>query len=840
MTNRLKQLTVLLATIALAAGCAAGKAFVRGEAAMRAGNLDEAVAEYRTAAQAAPDNASYRIALQRAMLAASRWHIERAREFETKDQLEAALGEYRQAVENDPTNRLATAKAVELDRTIRDRIEAARPKPAIQQMRERIRAAEPAMLNLTQVISPIKFTNAPFKDVLNFIAGAAGINITYDRDVTDRATTVQLDGATLEQALNQIMTMNQLSYKVVSDRSIFVFLDNAQNHGKYDEQVVRTFYLSHADATEISQVISAIIRLPGMAVQPGIQPNRTTNTITVRATAAVVGIIERMIAQNDKPRAEIVVDVEILEVERSRTKQYGINLSDYAIGGMFSPEVSPSGTTTPTTGVTGGTGAVGTPVTTGGTTSTNTGRGLAPTALGATGAAFVPPFNANTISRGVTTADFYLAVPTAIVNFLESDSHSKVLAKPQLRGAEGAKLSLKLGSSVPIISTSYTPIATGGAGVNPLSSYQYRDVGVNIDMTPTVTLEGDIRLDLTLDDSQLGPDKSIAGTTVPTFVQRTLTTRLRLRDGESNLLAGLLQDNDSKSVKGFTGLINLPGFRQLLSGNQAATDQLDIIMLLTPHIVRTHEITEDDLKPIYIGSVQNLGVGGPPPMIVQPPLEPAPAAPPPPATAAQPLLPGPGGTTVSPPPGSSPVPGTVLVPPPAVQTPPAVAPPPPDAPTPATQPPATAPAGAAVATTSSGVGSAQVLITPPGPTLRVGGGPYTVPLSISDASRISTITLTLIYDPTKLRVRTVQEGSFMRAGGTNVSFAQQVNGNRIDITLSRGADATGASGTGLLAAVLFDAITPGAATLSLSGTATGPGGTAMGLRFTPVTVTVQQ
>ena len=128
----------------------------------------------------------------------------------------------------------------------------------------------------------------------------------------------------------------------------------------------------------------------------------------------------------------------------------------------------------------------------------------------------------------------------------------------------------------------------------------------------------------------------------------------------------------------------------------------------------------------------------------------------------------------------------------------------------------------------------------PGQGYRVGGGPYTVPLSISDAARISTITLTLIYDPAKLRVRSVQEGSFMRAGGVNVAFSQQVSGNRVDITLARGADATGASGTGLLAALLFDAIAPGQATLTLSGTATGPGGTAMGLRFTPVTVTVAQ
>src|SRR5438445_1640889 len=157
MTTRLTRMGVLLAIIALAAGCAAGKAFVRGESAMRAGNLDEAVAEYRTAAQAAPDNATYRIALQRAMLAASRWHLEKAREFERQDQLEAALGEYRQTVENDPSNRLATSKVAELDRTIRDRIEAARPKPAIQQMRENARraSAEPAPLNLTPVLGRI-------------------------------------------------------------------------------------------------------------------------------------------------------------------------------------------------------------------------------------------------------------------------------------------------------------------------------------------------------------------------------------------------------------------------------------------------------------------------------------------------------------------------------------------------------------------------------------------------------------------------------------------------------------------------------------------------------------
>ena len=890
MTLRMARtrLQIGVVVLALAAGgCAAGKAFRQGEASMRAGNLDEAVASYRRAVQASPDNTNYQIALQRAMQAASRAHLEKAHEFERQDQLEAALGEYRLASEFDPSNRLATSKVAELDRTIRERIEASRPVPAIQQLRERARAssAEPILNPASREPLNLRFNNVSLRDILGVIGSSTGINISYDREVQDRATTVQLDGVTLEQALNQIMTMNQLSYKVLSDRSIFVFPDTPPKHAQYDEQVVRTFYLSHADATEVSQILSTIIRLPGIAVQPAIAPNKTANTLTVRGTSSVVQILERIIAQNDKPRAEIVVDVEILEVDRTRTKSYGINLSEYAIGALLSPVVAPG--TNPITAPPAP-GAPATPGAPGATPGAGTGGSTPPGGLVAP-----PAFNLNLLTRGVSTADFYLAVPTAIVRFLESDTRTRIIAKPQLRGAEGAKLTLKLGQQIPIISTSYTPIATGGAGVNPLSSYQYKDVGVNIDMTPTVTLEGDIRLDLTLDSSSRGADVSIGGVNIPSFGQRTVTTRLRLRDGESNLLAGLFQEQEQTGVSGFPGAIHVPFLKQVFSGNTGQFDQTDIVMLLTPHIVRTHEITEADLRPIYIGSQQNLGVGGPPPLIAAQPEAPlaapaaAPAAAPgvgfqtptqPGVIATAPPVQRPSTTaTVIVPPGTTPIPGTVLAPtpptppaPPAAgtrpvppeptppePTPPAVTPTPPaptlvtPAPTtpapvtpttPATgaQPPTTPGADPrAVPTTSPGVGTAQVLISPPSPTFRVGGGPYTVALSITGAQRLSTMTLTLIYDPTKLRVRAVQEGSFMRAGGVNVTFTQQATGNRVDITLARGADATGASGTGVLAAVLFDAIAAGPVTLTLSGTATGPGGTAMGMRFTPVTVTVQ-
>lgn len=841
-TRRFNGLSIVLALAIAAGGCAAGRAFREGESLVRSGNLDEAVAAYRRAVQADPDNPNYAIALQRTMVAASRAHLDRAREFEEQGQIEAAVGEYRLASEFDPSNRTAMTKVAALEQALRERIEAARPRPAIDQLREQARAAtaEPVLNPSSREPLRLQFPNAQAREVLNFIANLTGINITYDRDVPDgRPITVQLEGVTLEQALNQIMTLAQLSYKVVNERSIFVFPDTSQKHQLYDEQVVRTFYISNADPTELSQTLSQLIRIAGIPVQPMIAVNRTSNTLTVRSTIPVMQILEKIVEQNDKPRAEIVVDVTILEVDRARTKSYGLNLSDYAVGAIFSPVVAPGSTTTPATPGTG-TGTetgVGTGL---GTTTTTFGQSTPPS-----GVTSPPPFNVNTISRGISTSDFYLAVPTAIIRFLESDTRTRVIAKPQLRGAEGSKLSLKLGQSVPVVSTSYTPIATGGAGVNPLSSYTYRDVGVNIDMTPRVSVDGEIILDLMLDNSAVGSPTLVAGVTVPSFVQRTLTTRLRLRDGESNLLAGLIQQRDQSTVQGLPGAIHVPFFRQVFSGNDVQSDQSEIIMLLTPRIVRTQELTASDLQPIYIGSQQNLGVGGPPAAITaEPEAEPAPAAPAPaPGPGAAPPLIGPGGVQLAPPPGSTPVPGTVVVTPPPA----AAGVPPPGTPAPGVQAPTQAPTPPPVAipappeppSATAGVGAAQVIISPPGTVLRVGGGPYTVPLSITNATSLSTVALTLTFDPARLRVRSVQQGSFMRTGGVDVVFTQQAGEGRVDITLTRGADATGASGTGLLAAILFDAIAPGPVTLSASGTAAGPGGVPMGLRFTPVTITVQ-
>ena len=823
-----RRLVVGIILSLLVSGCAAGRAFRKGDEAARAGDWDNAVAQYTRAVQESPDRAEYKIALERATQSAARDHISRAHELESKDQLDAALLEYKRAMELDASNRLAAARAIELEKTIRDRIEASRPKPPIQGLRDQARRASTPLLSPTAPLPVVSFgPNASVRDILNFIGTATGINVTYDQQYADKAYTVRLEDVTLEQALQQIMAANQLFYKVLNPKTIIVVPDIAQKHAQYDDLVVRVFYISHADVSELAQVLNTIMRIPTMPVQPTVLQNKTANTLTVRATVPVMDVIERIIRANDKPRAEVVIDVEILEVNRKRTKDLGLNLSNYSLGLTFSPEFAP------------------------------------PNSPGSTPPTNPPPFNLNTISQGISTADFYLTVPTAFVKFLETDSHTKVIAKPQLRGAEGTKLTLNLGDQIPVLSTVFGAQVPGGLASVPQSSFNYKDVGVNLEMTPRVTYEGEIVLDgFIVESSALGPSISVAGQDVPSFSSRKVGTRLRLREGESTLLAGLLRDEQRKILTGFPGIMRAPILRSLFGQTQDEVNQSDIVMLLTPHIVRTHELTVEDLSSIYIGTQQNVGLGGPPPLIAPQPVE-TPGG-------ATPAAPGPGGaqpgtvpgvprstanpepgvppTNLPPPPGTSAVPTLVTPnlagPPPA--TPPPVAGTPglapggvatPGAPRDPTAPPPAAP-GPAVQPNAT---TAQVIITLPGTEFRVAGGPYTAPVSINNASRVSVMTLTVTFNPNVLRVRTVQDGTFMRQGGVPTTFTPRIDAaaGRVDIAITRTGDQAGASGAGLLAALLFDAVGPGGSVIQVSGVASTPEGAAINLQFNPVTVTVR-
>ena len=575
----------VLSAALLASGCAAGRAFRQGAEAARGGQWDAAVEYYRRAVADDPDRPEYRIALERAMLEAARAHAAMAAEREAAGDLHAALHAYRRAYALDPANGQAAVRIANLQQTLREQAEAAREPPPIEALRERARRqAQPPLLDpASDEPLTVSFADASLRAVVDFLGEAAGINVTYDEAFEDQPYTVTLSGLPFEEALERILAANGLFHAVVNPTTIVVVPDTPAARAAHTPQVIRTFYVSHAEVEELAGLLTAVVGGVDPSSPPQFFPNTSANSITVRATAPVAGIVERVIAANDKPPAEIVIDVEILEVNRERAKRYGLDLSQYSITTTFSPESDPSAAAT---------------------------EGEA-TASGA--------FNLNTITRGISFADFYTAVPAAVVNFLEQDSQTRLVAQPQLRGQEGTELTLNLGQEIPVPTTAFTPLAVGGASFNPLTSFQYRPVGVILNMTPRVTYENEIVLDLEVENSTVGPPISVAGQSLPTFGTRNVETRLRLRDGESNLLAGLLRQEERQLLKGLPGLLRLPILRQLFSANDESVRQTDIVILLTPRIVRAHELTQQDVSPIHIGTARDLGVTGPPPEIAAAP-----------------------------------------------------------------------------------------------------------------------------------------------------------------------------------------------------------------------------
>ena len=304
-------------------------------------------------------------------------------------------------------------------------------------------------------------------------------------------------------------------------------------------------------------------------------------------------------------------------------------------------------------------------------------------------------------------------MPQAVIKFLASDSRTRLIAKPQLRGAEGTDIELNLGDDIPVPQTTYGGFAAGGLNTVPIQSFVYRPVGVIVKMNPRVTFENEIVLAIEVESSTLGGNLIVAGQSLPTFGSRKVRTRMRLREGESNLLAGLVREEDRRVLRGFPGIMRIPILRDILGGAEDQITQTDIVILLTPRIVRTHEVTQEHLNPIYIGPQINLGLTGPPPAIAAPP-EPAPAQPPPgpvpPGAAAPPAAMPPGAVPPAVGPGLTPANPSPQTP--ATTTTPGLSPVP--------------PIPGAQAQTAPGTGAAALVsVTTPGPEFLVGGGPGT-------------------------------------------------------------------------------------------------------------------
>lgn len=545
-TNRLA--TVVLLTILLA-GCATTAAFREGERAELAQDYDLAVTEYTKALQANPDNRGARQGLERSKLRAGENHFTRGRRLAAAGRLDEALVELQIAAELNPNDGNVQDSLTAVRTQLRTKVAVRREgKTQLETLIERAQHLPPPGSDLpadVKLPAALTFRDASTRDIYTALAKLANVNMVFDPQFRDQPVTIDLRNASLESALQSLSSATRNFYKVTSQRTVTVIPDTAAKRREYEEEIVQTFYLSNADLKETMDLLRIVIDNRRLA------PVTATNALSIKDTPERVAAAGRLIAAIDKARPEVVIDVELLEVDRTRLREYGLHLAS-------------------------------------------------PGSPGIDGAADI---NSESLTlrdvRNITGSDIYLTnLPGLFYRLLKSDNHTRTLANPQLRTSEGVAAQARFGERVPVPVTTFSPIASGGVAQQPITSFNYENIGVNIDITPRTHHDDEVSLSLKIEVS------SISGTGfggLPTFGNRAISTVIRLRDGETNMLAGLIRDDERDVLQGIPGLSDLPVVGRLFAHTRRETQETDIVLTLTPRIIRILDLTEEDLRPFRVG-----------------------------------------------------------------------------------------------------------------------------------------------------------------------------------------------------------------------------------------------
>ena len=571
--NRKVAAAALLAAALTAGGCVASRTFREAEREEAREHWDVAVIAYEKALAIEPTNIRYKIALSRARQRAARSHYERGKLHRGAGQLDMAAVELEQSVALDPTNdsALQDLKRVQADIEAR-RIETAGGTPLeMAKARARGARATPPMLvpSSTKPISLSFPQETPIKKIYQFLASAAGINVIYDPQLKDDKFSIELRDVSFQKALETVMRQAGHFYKVIDEKTILIAQDTNQNRKEYEDLVIRTFFLSNGDIKDVSAMVRSLLDLRRLGTIPAL------NAIVIRDTADKVAVAERIIDINDKAKAEVVIDVELLQIDTTKALTLGAELGQYSTTGSL------KGSTTTTS--------------TDGSTNATSGNTL--------------PWR-DLFRLGLN--DFNFTVPSITFNFYKDNLDAEVLAKPQLRIEEGEKAQLVIGDRVPIpVTTVNTTQAIGQVGVVPITSFQYQEVGIKIDLEPRVHHNKEVTLKLTVEVSNLsGSVSGPNGQEQPIIGTRTITSTIRLKDGETNILAGLIRRDTSKEKLAVPFLGDIPLIGQLFSKHKDTSKGTDLFLTLTPHIIRAPQITEDDLLPVWVGTENNVSFSG--------------------------------------------------------------------------------------------------------------------------------------------------------------------------------------------------------------------------------------
>ncbi len=549
-------------------GCASANGVRQAQKAEDLRDYDLAVARYMKVLREKPDDRAALAGLDRAKLRGAEAHLLQGRRLEAVGKFDEAVMELQLASELNPGSgdiarelraaRLALRNKLSVNENGQTKLDA---------VIARTRAAVPPSMNVPETRLPASIRlgrQATVRQAYQLIAELSQLSIMFDAALPDTIAQLDLKNLTVKEALDALARTTQTFYKVTAPGTITVVPDTPAKRREYAEEMIQTFYIGNADPKETMEMLRIVADTRAVSLVSG------SSSIVIRDTPERLHAVQRLLGAVDKARAEVVIDVEIMEVDRSRLREYGLQIASAG-----SPGVD---------------GAVGVNQ-----------EGLTLRTL-----------------RNLSQADALISgLPALYYRLLKTDASTRTLANPHLRAIDGVAASAKFGERVPVPTVTFAPFATGGAPQQPITSFTYENIGVNIDITPRTHPNDDVTLTVKMDVSSVA-GSGYAG--LPTFASRQLSTQIRLKDGETNILAGMIRDDERTSLEGIPGLSDIPVLGRLFARNRTERQQTDIVLTLTPHIIRVLDLSDADLSPFAVARDTSASNGmGPSPMILSVP-----------------------------------------------------------------------------------------------------------------------------------------------------------------------------------------------------------------------------
>lgn len=563
------RILALVAVLSLPAYADRGKsAFNKGEQAEQKKDYDSAYEFYKRAYTLVPSNAKYFSAYVRMRFNAAAQHIHNGELLRNTGAMPEALAEFQHAVAIDSSSFIAQQ---ELRRTadMISRHERERSRPSQEPESAKLPEGVGQPLELRPLSNSLisMFLTANADVVYKTIGKIAGFNVLTDPDYKPQKITVDLNNVTLREALEMVRLESKTFWRPVLSNAIFVAADSPTKRKEIEQNVMKTFYLQNIETPNELQEAANVVRQ--MLDLSRVQLVQAQDALILRGTPDQMVLAEKLLADFDKPKSEVVIDVAVMEVSRDRIRTLGTNVPTSISGALTPPVVA----------------------TTSGSTSNSTGSGLTLSSLG-----------------HLNSGNLSLAIPGASFSMLSSDSNTKVIQNPEIRVLNNEKATLRIGDRVPIATGSFQPGVVGGGGISPLVStqFQYLDVGVNIDITPHIHADGDVTLKMSLEISSVTGQENLGGITEPIIGQRRIEHETRLTDGEVNLLGGILEDTETQSMSGYPWLSKIPVLRYLFAQDNRERQENEIVFAITPHLVRAPNVSEQNTRMIEVGTANSI------------------------------------------------------------------------------------------------------------------------------------------------------------------------------------------------------------------------------------------